>query len=28
MTKTQISPLNGREKIRVLVLPSDRSGVG
>ena len=25
---TQNSPMNGRERIRVLVLPSDRSGVG
>jgi len=25
---TQDNPLNGRERIRVLVLPSDRSGVG
>ena len=25
---TQNNPLNGRERIRVLVLPSDQSGVG
>lgn len=28
MQKTNETPLNGRSKIRVLVLPSDRSGVG
>jgi len=27
-TQTSEQPLNGRDKIKILILPSDRTGVG